>query len=109
MEHRPFTVNVNCTGNTAVKTALTARNTTGTLQTGNDSITMLVNGQALANAPLFWLENNGARVKLTGNDVFCIATNTPNVCQLRPITDIPTNSPEGDIEATLVFNVTYPQ
>ncbi|ELN62199.1 putative outer membrane protein, partial [Salmonella enterica subsp. enterica serovar Enteritidis str. SL909] len=40
--------------------------TTGTLQGGSDSVMMRVNGQASTNGPLFWLENGGQRVKLTG-------------------------------------------
>ncbi len=115
IRHAPFTVNVSCEGNTAVKTALTARNTTGTLQGGNDSVMMRVNGQASTNGPLFWLENGGQRVKLTGleSDAFCnrndTSASTPNACQLRPVTNVPVTSPEGDIDVTIVFDVIYPQ
>ncbi|ELK7830496.1 hypothetical protein Q6O47_004556, partial [Salmonella enterica] len=107
----PFTVTVDCRGSTAVKTALTARSTTGTLQGGSDSVMMRVNGQASTNGPLFWLENGGQRVKLTGakSDAFCISPTAPNRCELRPVTDIPANSPEGNIDATVVFDVVYPQ
>ncbi|EIZ2898916.1 hypothetical protein MO016_004532 [Salmonella enterica] len=111
IQHRPFTVTVDCRGSMAVKTALTARSTTGTLQGGSDSVMMRVNGQASTNGPLFWLENGGQRVKLTGakSDAFCISPTAPNRCELRPVTDIPANSPEGNIDATVVFDVVYPQ
>ncbi|HGE5896221.1 TPA: hypothetical protein ACGGRP_004353 [Escherichia coli] len=109
MKHPAFTVSVNCTGN-APKTALTARNTTGTRQ-GSDSVIMRVNSQTSGNGPLFWLENSGQRVKLTGaeSDAFCTATISPNVCRLDPVVDIPVNSPEGNIDVTVVFDVVYPQ
>ncbi|HHN6510721.1 TPA: hypothetical protein ACP7R6_004745, partial [Escherichia coli] len=111
IQHRPFTVTVDCRGSTAVKTAVTARSTTGTLQGGGDSVMMRVNGQASTNGPLFWLENGGKRVKLTGSDsdAFCLSATSPNVCPLRPVTDIPANSPEGNIDVTVVFDVVYPQ
>lgn len=110
MEHSPFNVKVDCTGGTP-KTAITARNTTGTLLSGSDSVMMRVNGQASTNGPLFWLENGGQRVKLTGSDsdAFCSSATSPSVCQLRPVTDIPANSPEGKIDVTVVFDVVYPQ
>lgn len=113
IRHPPFTVNVNCADSTVVKTALTARNTTGTLQSGNDSVMMRVNGQTSTNGPLFWLESGGQRVKLTGQDTFCnrndTSVSTPNVCQLRPVTNVPAQSPEGNIDVTVVFDVEYPQ
>ncbi|ECM5781376.1 hypothetical protein YD21_15345 [Salmonella enterica subsp. enterica serovar Typhimurium] len=112
MQHRPFTVKVGCGQSTVVKTALTARNTTGTLQGGGDSsvVIMRMNGQPSNNGPLFWLENGSKRVKLTGkdDDAFCISP-SPNNCELRPVTDIPANSPEGNIDVTVVFDVVYPQ
>lgn len=110
MEHRPFSVKVTCVGGTP-KTAITARNTTGTRQSGDDSVIMRVNGQASSNGPLFWLENSGHKVKLTGsaNDAFCSSADSPNNCQIRPVTDIPANSPVGNIDVTVVFDVTYPQ
>lgn len=110
VEHHPFNVKVACTGGTP-KTAITARNTTGTLQPGSDSVMMQVDGLPSTNGPLFWLENGGQRVKLTGSDsdAFCSSATSPGVCQLRPVTDIPANSPEGKIDVTVVFDVTYPQ
>lgn len=113
MQHKTFTVNVDCAGNTTVKTALTARNNTGTRQSGDDTVMMQVNGMNVTGGPLFWLENGSDRVKLTGNDSdsFCTSTSTtfPRKCQLRPVTDIPASSPEGSIDVTMVFNVVYPQ
>ncbi|EEA3913852.1 hypothetical protein GJY24_23610, partial [Salmonella enterica] len=79
---------------------------------GGDSsvVIMRMNGQPSNNGPLFWLENGSKRVKLTGkdDDAFCISP-SPNNCELRPVTDIPANSPEGNIDVTVVFDVVYPQ
>ncbi|ECD5989907.1 hypothetical protein E2H14_24630, partial [Salmonella enterica subsp. enterica serovar Muenchen] len=110
--HQPFNINVICSGNGSLpKTALTVRNTTGIRQNGNDSVMMRVNGQQSTNGPLFWLENAGWRLKLTGakSDAFCGATAPRRVCQLRPVTSIPANSNEGNIDVTVVFDVVYLQ
>ncbi|EHI7423306.1 hypothetical protein QB781_003900 [Salmonella enterica] len=114
MKHMPFTLRIDCKGTSAIKTALTARNVTGSLQGGDDSVMMLVEGQTVANAPLLWLEkSNNQRVKLTGlqSDAFCSRSDTsasvPNICQLKPVTSVAPNSPTGNIAVTVLFDIFY--
>ena len=121
MKHVPFTVQVNCPGNSAVKTAITAKPGPGNnmvLQPGDDSVRMQVAGTAGVDntSPLLWLQTaDGKRVKLTGQerDAFCVKANTsvtaPNVCRLTPVTNIPALSASGDFGATLLIEVAYPQ
>lgn len=119
----PFTINVDCQGNRAVKTAVTAKVIPGgngynsVLQPGNDSVRMQVAGaQGVdSNSPELWLLTEaGQRVKLTGleNDAFCTkgdtAAATPNTCKLKPVVTVPAQSPTGDFGATMQFNVVYP-
>lgn len=121
--HVPFTVNVDCQGNTAVKTAITAKVIPGgngfnsVLQPGNDSVRMQVAGTPGVdnNSPELWLLTEaGQRVKLTGlgNDAFCVKGNTttaaPNTCKLTPVTATPAQSAAGDFGVTMQFNVEYP-
>lgn len=119
-EHQPFTVNVDCLGNTEVKTAITAKAITGlnsVLQPGNDSVRMQVAGTQGVdnNSPELWLLTDaGTRVKLTGleNDAFCTKGDTtvsaPNTCKLTPVTAIPAQSATGGFGVTMQFNVEYP-
>lgn len=112
IQYPEFTINVDCSGS-GLKTSLTAKNTTGVLQSGNDSVMMRVNELNSAHGPVLWLENNNdsQRVMLSGQDqdAFCIATAQRHQCQLRPVIKIPENSPEGGVDVTLIFNVIYPQ
>ena len=114
MRHAPFTLGISCKGSSVIKTALTARNRTGTLQSGDDSVMMRVDNQDVSNGTLLWLEaSGGQRVKLSGmtNDAFCVRNDTseslPNICQLRPVTNVPAGSPEGNIDVTILFDVVY--
>lgn len=120
--HTPFSVYVNCQGNTAIKTAITAKVISGfnglgyVVQPGNDSVRMQVAGTSGVdeNSPELWLltTNTGQRVKLTGEDVFCSKGDTsasaPNICELAPVTAIPTWSSLGRFGVTMQFNVKYP-
>ena len=118
MKHLPFSVKVQCPGNSPVKTAITAKpGGNVVLQPGDDSVRMGVVGTSGVddNSPLLWLlTDEGKRVKLTGqeNDAFCIKTNTsvaPNVCNLTPVTEIPVQSASGEFGATMLIEVVYPQ
>ena len=115
-KHTPFSVYVNCQGNTAIKTAITAKVISGfnglgyVVQPGNGSVRMQVAGTSGVddNSPELWLlTNTGQQVKLTGEDAFCSAL-APNTCELAPVTAIPTWSALGRFGVTMQFNVEYP-
>ena len=121
--YAPFTINVDCQGNRAVKTAITAKVIPGgngynsVLQPGNDSIRMQVTGaQGVdSNSPELWLlTETGQRVKLTGleKDAFCTKGDTtvgrPNTCKLKPVVAVPAQSAAGDFGVTMRFDVVYP-
>lgn len=123
-KHTPFSVYVNCQGNTAVKTAITAKVISGlnglgsVVQPGNDSVRMQVVGTSGVdnNSPELWLLTDaGNRVKLTGleGDAFCTkgdtSASTPNTCKLTPVTAVPAGSALGRFGVTMRFNVEYPQ
>lgn len=120
-QHSPFTVNVMCLGEGTVKTAIKAKILSGGQLEGNNDIVrvrMVTEGVQTTdnNAPRLWLETDaGQRVKLTGNDsdVVCSKEDTSpsaqNVCQLRPVTDVPDDSPLGKFEVTLRLDVAYIQ
>ena len=121
-DYTPFTINVDCQGGRAVKTAITAKVIPGNghnsvLQPGNDSVRMQVAGaQGVdSNSPELWLLTEaGQRVKLAGlaSDAFCSRENTtaatPNTCKLKPVVAVPSLSATGDFGVTMLFNVEYP-
>lgn len=118
MVHPAFTASIECQGNTPVKTAITAALVSGgSVQNGDENIRLNVgNISAGSNTPLLWLQTaSGGKVKFTGQekDAFCVKADTtqaqPNVCLLRPVTDIPAQSPEGDLNASVQLTVVYPQ
>ena len=118
MVHPAFTASIECPGNTPVKTAITAALASGgSVQNGDENIRLNVgNVSAGSNTPLLWLQTtSGGKVKFTGQekDAFCVKADTtqaqPNECQLRPVIDIPAQSPEGDFSASVQLTVIYPQ
>lgn len=111
-KHTPFTAVIECQdmdGTETVSTALTASARTGTLSGSNDSIRMLVDDEDNGNAPVLWLETGaGQRVPLDGSTPFCVGNGlNRNECALTPHTQVPDNSPGGEVSATVVFDVTY--
>ncbi|EKN4715477.1 hypothetical protein FG465_004259 [Yersinia enterocolitica] len=110
VRHTSFTVNIACEGNTPVKTAVTAKNMSGTLQ-GGDTLIMRTG----YTGPLLWLEVGGMqKVKLSGldRDAFCVKANTslstPNICTLVPVTKVSASDTPGNVSATIRFEVVYP-
>ncbi|HAK5294523.1 TPA: hypothetical protein ACISY6_004925 [Salmonella enterica subsp. enterica serovar Eastbourne] len=119
----PFTINVDCQGNRAVKTAIKAKVIPGgngynsVLQPGDESVRMQVAGaQGVdSNSPELWLllAETGLPVKLAGqkSDAFCTREDTtaatPNTCKLKPVVKVPPQSPGGDFGTTIQFNVEY--
>ncbi|EPH4539571.1 hypothetical protein ACS106_004372 [Escherichia coli] len=118
MVHPAFTASIECPGNTPIKTAITAALVSGgSVQNGDENIRLNVgNVSAGSNTPLLWFQTtSGGKVKFTGQekDAFCVKADTtqaqPNECQLSPVTDIPAQSPEGDLSASVQLTVIYPQ
>lgn len=118
MVHPAFTVSIECQGDIPVKTAIKAALLSGgKVQSGNEDIRLDVGGiSAGNNTPLLQLQTEaGGKVKFSGDDkdAFCEKADTtqaqPNVCALRPVTDIPAQSPEGEFEASVQLTVVYPQ
>lgn len=123
-KHEPFMVYVDCSGDTPVKTAITARVVSGlnglesVVQPNNDSVRMQVAGTPGVdiNSPELWLQTKDkGKVKLTGleNDAFCInekstTGSSQNKCQLTPETYIPAKSARGKFGVVMQFNVEYP-
>ena len=116
MVHPAFKASVECPGSIPVKTAITATLVSGgTVQRGDEDIRLDIGGVS-GNTPLLWLQTGaGQKVKFTGldKDAFCVKADTtqaqPNVCPLRPVTDIPSQSPQGDFNASVQLTVVYPQ
>ena len=108
-EHKSFKAVIDCqgvTGSETVSTALTATVRKGVV--ADNRIRMLVDGQNNTNAPELWLENSGQRVPLDGSTAFCKGNRlNRNECTLTPITQVPGTSPNGEVSATVVFDVTY--
>lgn len=115
-EHNNVTVNVTCTDGT-VKTAIMAKLLSGGVLQSDNSVRMQVDGVQPddSKAPLLWLENGGQRIRLTAlqGDEFCehasTSSSSPNICQLKPYTRVPSGSPSGKLNLTLQLNVVYPQ
>ncbi|EIS3328271.1 hypothetical protein LZN99_004223 [Escherichia coli] len=116
MVHPAFTASVECPGSIPVKTAITATLVSGgRIQSGDEDIRLDIEGVS-GNTPLLWLRTEaGRKIKFTGleKDAFCVKGDTlaqrPNVCQLHPVTDIPSQSPTGDFNASVQLTVVYPQ
>ncbi|EFH6854215.1 hypothetical protein IB394_005210 [Escherichia coli] len=109
-QHPPFKAAISCRnvqGNEGVHTALTASVRQGTL-TADSRIRMLVDGQVSDAGPELWLEGaDGKPVPLNGT-VFCQGNRLDrNECTLTPFTRVPSNAPNGQVSATVVFDVTY--
>lgn len=108
-KHVAFPVSIDCSG--SVRTALTATNTSGTLQTDNYRIAIPLKGTTNSQGPFLWLENpGGGKIKLTGaqSDKFCDASGQNRVCNLIPVTDVSEGVPYGKGSATISFSIFYP-
>lgn len=106
--HSPFPVSISCTG--TVKSALTARNKTGILQTDQSSVFVSMSNAGAANGPFLWLQDGNSKVRLTGQsvDAFCTATNTSRTCNLTPWTRSVGDSGWGTGAVTINFEIIYP-
>ncbi|EHJ8506397.1 hypothetical protein KAM28_004485 [Salmonella enterica subsp. diarizonae serovar 47:k:z53:[z84]] len=108
-KHTAFPVNIDCSG--SIRTALTARNITGALQTDSYRVAIPLEGATHSEGPFLWLENpDGRNIKLTGaqRDKFCDASEQNRVCNLIPVTDVRKGVPYGKGSATIRFSIIYP-
>ena len=123
-KHAPFTVIIDCPeqGNTALKTVIKANLTEGgRVRSGGRTALLNVEGDSgvtepgnIDTTPLFWLEtNDGKKVNLRNDEVFCTRTDTtqaqPNRCQLTPVTEVPAQAVQGELFAVVQMTVDYPQ
>lgn len=118
MRHALFTVSVTCPEEIDGKTVLAVNPVSGgVLQNDEESLRVQVGSTQRVdnNAPLFWLESeSGQRVKLTGRsqDAACtwekLYATQASTCRLRPVVDIPQQSPTGNFSVTLQLRVVYP-
>lgn len=106
--HSPFPVSISCTG--TVKSALTARNKTGTLQTDQYRVFVPMSNAGAANGPFLWLQDGNSKLKLTGQsvDAFCTGTSTSRTCNVTPWTRAEGDSGWGNGAATINFEIIYP-
>lgn len=107
--HSVLPVTIACTG--TIKSALTAQNLNGGLQTDNYRVSVPMGSSGAGNGPFLWLQdNNGNNVKLTGaaGDAFCIATDTGRTCNITPVTSVNSDSGWGSGSVTMRFDITYP-
>ncbi|EHJ8506399.1 hypothetical protein KAM28_004487 [Salmonella enterica subsp. diarizonae serovar 47:k:z53:[z84]] len=107
--HPAFPVRIDCTG--SIRTVLTARNTTGTLQTDNYRVAIPINGSANSWGPFMWLKNKGGRnIKLTGaeSDKFCDLSVKNRVCDVTPVTNVREGAAYGKGSVSIHFSIIYP-
>ncbi|HBC0988741.1 TPA: hypothetical protein OOF36_003492 [Morganella morganii] len=107
--HSAFPVHIDCTGR--IRTALIARNTTGTLQADNYRVAIPIGSITNSQGPFLWLKNDvGGSIELTGeeNSKFCDMTAQNKVCQVTPITDVRNSSSYGEGEVSIRFSIIYP-
>ncbi len=106
-EYNSFPVSINCTG--TVRTALTAQNTGGGLQSNGYQVAISLNNSGTGPKPLFWLvDNNNQTIQLTGVTNFCDAIRQTRDCILKPVTRMWADSGWGNGSVTIRFNVVYP-
>lgn len=108
--HPTFPVRIDCVG--WVRTALTARNTTGTLQTDNYRVAIPLGSTTNSRGPFLWLKNKAGRnIKLTGTDSekFCNDWGGQNrVCDVTPVTDVKEGASYGKGSVSILFSIVYP-
>ncbi|HEI6731329.1 hypothetical protein [Yersinia enterocolitica] len=106
--HTSFKAIIDCEnvgGTETVSTALTA--SARGAEVVDNRIRMQVDGENKVNAPELWLETGGQTVPLDGS-AFCQGNKlNRNECTLTPFTLVPGNSPNGQVSATVVFDITY--
>ncbi|HGE5896306.1 TPA: fimbrial protein [Escherichia coli] len=112
-KHEPLLIIVKCPDTQSVKTALTAKVLTGSLESTQDKVRMMVNGKKSGALLSLKTVNTGssARIKLTGaaQDAFCdIDNGRLRQCQLIPITEVRSGGKLGPASATIQFEVVYP-
>lgn len=102
-----FPVSINCTG--AVRTALTAQNIGGGLQSNGYQVAVSLSNSGTGAKPLFWLvDNNEQIIYLTGVTRFCDANQQTRDCYLKPVTKMRTDAGWGNGSVTIRFNIIYP-
>lgn len=107
--HGGFPVQISCTG--SIKTALVAKNLSGSLQNDNYRILVPMGKVGSGNGPYLWLlDNNGNTIKLRGaeGDAFCISSEQHKSCNVRPVTQNNVDSGWGDGSVTIRFDLVYP-
>ncbi|ENS2154636.1 TPA: hypothetical protein RU934_004778 [Escherichia coli] len=106
-KYSSFPVSINCTG--AVRTALTAQNIGGGLQSNGYQVAVSLSNSGRGAKPLFWLVDTNAQIiYLTGGSHFCDAIQQYRECVLVPVTKMFANSGWGEGAVTVRFNVVYP-
>ncbi|EBU2765677.1 fimbrial protein [Salmonella enterica] len=113
-EHESLSIKVECPGAQSIKTALTAKVLTGTLENTQDKVQMIVNGKGngtlLSFKPVSNMEAN-IPIKLTGatQDAFCsFDSGEFRQCQLIPVTEVHAGDTPGHASASVLFDVIYP-
>ncbi|WP_139821351.1 hypothetical protein [Escherichia coli] len=106
-KYSSFPVSINCTG--AVRTALTAQNVGGELQSNGYQVAVSLTNSGTGTKPLFWLiDSNKQNIQLTGGGNFCDATQQYRECELVPVTKMQADSGWGTGSVTVRFNIVYP-
>ncbi|HAF3780577.1 TPA: hypothetical protein H1941_000955 [Salmonella enterica] len=106
-KYSSFPVSINCTG--VVRTALTAQNVGGELQSNGYQVAVSLTNSGTGTKPLFWLiDSNKQNIQLTGGGNFCDATQQYRECELVPVTKMQADSGWGTGAITVRFNVVYP-
>lgn len=107
-KYESFPVSINCTGG-AVKTALTAQNVGGGLQSNGYQVAVSLSNSGVGAKPLFWLvDNNNQIIYLTGGTHFCEGNQQNRSCDLKPVTNMRTDAGWGNGSVTIRFNIVYP-
>lgn len=107
--HPSFQAMMYCDGDVPVKTALKVQPGYGFTVTANNRVAMRGASQDVKGE--LWLTLPGGNlVSMRGDTAFCPGMSTrtqPNSCVLKPVTQILSAGPGGEVNAILTFNVDY--
>ncbi len=109
IKHNSFNVDIVCSSNNKVKTALTASILQGGIDKSKTKTQLLVNGKE--NGTLLWLlDKNGNMINLSGDtdSFFCEDITYGNrTCSVTPVTESHPTDTFGLASATIRFHVVY--
>lgn len=109
VKHGSFNINIICSSNNKIKTALVASTILGSTDKDQTKTQLLINGKK--NGTLLWLlDENGNTINLTGdtNAFFCEDVTYGNrACAVTPVTETHSKDNFGVASAIIRFHIIY--